>query len=65
VVLYAQSTGIVESIFSEVGTTSCSSSDMILAVALKFGFGMISGRGRLCLRRVIPTCIVLQEIVSL
>ena len=47
------------SIFEAVGTTSQSSLDidMISEAALKFGFSMIYGRGRLCSRRGIPTCV--------
>ena len=45
------------SIFEAVGTTSHSSLDMISEVALKFGFSMIYGRGRLRSRRGIPTCV--------
>ena len=47
----------IHACMNAVGTTS-HSLDMILVVALKFGFGMIYGRGRLRSRRGIPTCVL-------
>lgn len=46
-----------------VGTALCGLLDAVLETTLEFNFGMMCGGGKVLIRREIPICFSLQEIV--